>query len=648
MNGLAFKLLRNFLLPFLTTSSIITFIGTFFLSSASLYPIFFNLKTGIFLALLSLMVFICLLLSSSLKNSIIAISKKLFFVIISVEFFLYSLKIFNYETTFISSYILFIVTVTCFLGAIIISTNNTFTGGKGLKISNGANAVLEKSNFYFYVLTFCFIFIKIIMPLIYPGNYMDESYQILSGVEVFENGNFPELYVNEPYTRGSYISALVGFAMFIFGKSIFVAKLVPAIFGIINYFLLFYLCQKLQINKQYTLLTLICFTFIPWFIFNHFYIRMYVFYEFLILFLTILFILLIQNITNFKKLLTISIIIFATLISSLLFSNDFGIYMVFVYVSIYFLYIYIFEFKNIPISNRYFILFNKKPLWKTMFLVVSVTLGFCLINGFLILFRIIYGDLEYTSSNDLKFNYLFFETNLVFTQLLIMSLAIVFVKKVNIYIKLVIVSTFVILFIHFIFPSDFQLLRTVIYILPLYYLVAVIVLSNLLPKFNSPSAKYILILFFLFSIVANYPKGFLLRPYIPSEVGYIDNRIYKDASRICSDSVNITAGYPGMVIFHGLKPDYFLNIEILKSPNTYLTDDYIKYTEVYTKIPVVTTYEEFVYIVKSNQKVCFTGGELSRRNIGPEILDYVNKNMTKVENQYLENLNGEPLFFTKP
>ena len=76
------------------------------------------------------------------------------------------------------------------------------------------------------------------MPIVYTGSYIDEYAHILSGSELFETGHFAEIYKGEYYNRGAYVSFLVGLFFKLFGQTLFVAKIVPAIIGIINLLLL--------------------------------------------------------------------------------------------------------------------------------------------------------------------------------------------------------------------------------------------------------------------------------------------------------------------------------------------------------------------------------------------------------------------------
>jgi hypothetical protein len=89
-----------------------------------------------------------------------------------------------------------------------------------------------------------FIGIKIGMPLIYAGSYIDEYNHIFSGIEFFKTGHFAELRLDNQYVRGLPVSVIGGLFMVLFGKTIFIAKMVPAIIGIINFFLLYLIAKR--------------------------------------------------------------------------------------------------------------------------------------------------------------------------------------------------------------------------------------------------------------------------------------------------------------------------------------------------------------------------------------------------------------------
>jgi hypothetical protein len=371
-----------------------------------------------------------------------------------------------------------------------------------------------------------FIAIKIGIPIIFTGSYIDEYYHILSGIEFFKSGHFAEFYSGELYNRGAYISVLVGIFFKLFGQTIFVAKMVPASIGIINFFLLYKIARHVFINKKYILLLMATYTFIPWFIFNHFYIRMYVFYEFFILLLTLIFILIIKNINCTKKLIAYSTIL-SVIVSVVYFlSGDSGKYLILLYCIIYLTYIFFIEIKNIPIKNK---IFNKYKNNQKLKIILILSIGLITATLFNIekLFNNFFlGSLVYSSGENFKYDNLFLNLNLTFTVFFLLSILLLFFKKTNKIIKLIACSSLFLLFVHYISAPDMQITRAIIYFLPLFYLVSIFCFYAISKIYQKKFFLLIIILVFL-SIYRGYPIGFISNgPYIPTEVNYID---YKKA-----------------------------------------------------------------------------------------------------------------------
>ena len=138
------------------------------------------------------------------------------------------------------------------------------------------------------LISIVFISIRLAMPIKFDGSYIDEYLHITNGISLFESGKYAYFYDDGlPYQRGTLMSLWVGFWLFLFGKSILVAKLAPISIGIINYFLYLYLSVRLLDKRRFQILSLLLFTLSPWCIFNHFYIRMYVEYELFLLILLV-------------------------------------------------------------------------------------------------------------------------------------------------------------------------------------------------------------------------------------------------------------------------------------------------------------------------------------------------------------------------
>ncbi len=418
------------------------------------------------------------------------------------------------------------------------------------------------------IIALIFIVIKIGMPIVYTGSYIDEYNHILSGIEFFETSHFAEIYHGSYYTRGAHVSVLVGFLMFLFGQTIFVAKMLPATLGIICFFLLYKISKNVFTNKNYILLLLGVYTLIPWFIFNHFYIRMYVFYEFFILFLTLLFILIIQNIKNIKNLSIYGGITLISLAIIYFFSNDSGMYMVLLYALFFIIYIFFFEIQSIPIKNKIYQFISNNLILKASFLFTFLLCVFLYFDGLDLFNRLILGSVQFSSGMDYKYDNLFFNLNHPFTIFFLLSPIIIFLKKINIYIKLIIFSSLILFFLHLNSSSDLQMTRVIIYFLPLFYLISISVFSRIPIVYKNKFIFVSVLLLLGLSIYANYPNNFFLKgPYIPSEIRYKD---YKKTTNYLLKNYNknfkVVTHIPHMILFYD-------NKGIIKKENIFLLRD---------------------------------------------------------------------------
>jgi hypothetical protein len=84
-----------------------------------------------------------------------------------------------------------------------------------------------------------FLATKLFFILNYSGNFADDWQHIIAGSTFLENGHFHKIsnQFENGYMRGSYVSFTVAIFFYLFGKTLFVAKLVPAFIGLINFFL---------------------------------------------------------------------------------------------------------------------------------------------------------------------------------------------------------------------------------------------------------------------------------------------------------------------------------------------------------------------------------------------------------------------------
>jgi len=458
------------------------------------------------------------------------------------------------------------------------------------------------------IISIVFLAIKIGMPIVYTGSYIDEYNHIFSGIEFFNSGHFAEIYHGSYYERGAYVSVLVGLFMHLFGETIFVAKMLPATIGVINFFLLFNISKRMFENKIYVLLVLVVYTTIPWFIFNHFYVRHYVFYEFFILFLTLIFMLMIINITNIKKVASYSVLALTILLIVHILSNDSGKCMILLYSGFFLTYIFFFQTQKIPINTRFYKFISSNYIFKFVFFALIFGIIFISIGYFYLFERLTSGTISYTSASDHKYDHLFFNLNTIFTLFFLISSNLLFLKRNNIANKLVIFSSLCLFFIHYNSSLDLQITRAIIYFLPLFYLCSILSVSKYLSIYKNKRIAIFVILLLTLNIYTNYPDDFFSGPNIPTEINYVE---YKEVSRFlneeCSNkTIFVLIPNPYILTFYDVNVDYtsYIRKSYLENDNKfYFENNSSSYRTSYKHIPAINDRNKLITKIDGNSCV---------------------------------------------
>ena len=465
----------------------------------------------------------------------------------------------------------------------------------------------------FVIILIIFIAIKIAMPILYTGSYIDEYYHISSGIEFFKTGHFAEIYPGEFYYRGAYVSFLVGLFFKLFGQTIFVAKMLPAFVGIINFFLLFTISRKIILRKIYVLFLLTIYSISPWIILNHFYIRFYIFYEFFLLINIYLFIQLIDSLndpTNHRSIKNILILVLINILGYLL-SNDLGFYMILLFLLSVSGYNYLFNLKNVTkCRNNKFILvlLNLKIKYKLIAL-VSLTIFFSFI--FDIKSKMIYfvsvGNLNPLFPPN-KFSYVnfFFIDNLIFTIFFLIGVIFLFVqiKVENEDYSWLWFGVFILWIFHMISSSELQTLRTIFYFMPIFYLFGVLMISKIKAH---RIYKLIILSLLLISVYSAYPLDFSYNPSQPGGAAYFGGEIYSDVRSLCQDKIIISSYGPDVLSFYGIKADYIIQNRGYEG-SSYLSRDNITNAYYYpypVKTRVIISLDELKKLYNSNKKICY-------------------------------------------
>ena len=365
-----------------------------------------------------------------------------------------------------------------------------------------------------------FVVIKVSMILYFGGSYIDEYNHIFSGIEIFNNGQLAVFNQIGNYWRGLYVSIMTGLFLKVFGQSILVAKLVPLIIGLFDFYFLYKISKKVLKNKYTQAFVLFVYTISPLIIFNHFYIRLYVFYEFFALGILFSFINLDKSIKHNRKQKVVfyGVIFVALNIICGLASFDLGANFILLISGILLIYLYFsYRFNELlylflPINNLISRFFNSAQN-KILFFTATGLIMFWELNIPEKVHRLVYGSLSYGAKDGSGYYNLFFIKNGIWTILVLCTLLMI-TKIRNTYQRLLIIICLSIFFVCFSLNPQTQVTRVLLFFIPIYYLTVVMILEN--NKIFNNINKIIISILLLINIFINYPKDFFVRPSLPN------------------------------------------------------------------------------------------------------------------------------------
>lgn len=458
-----------------------------------------------------------------------------------------------------------------------------------------------------------FVLIRLAIPIIFDGSYIDEYWHITSGVSLFESANYAYFYNDgNPYDRGLLMSLWVGFWMALFGKSLLVAKLAPVSFGIINYFLFLYLSIKLIDKRRFQILLLLLYTLSPLSIFNHSYIRMYVVYELFLLVLLVLGYKIYSAMrdANGKNIALLLSLVAVLNILNLITNTDSGKYVLPVASTVLLASLFIYEFNATPNRNQglfsavagSYLLSTK--IYRAVVVIIIAALAFILLDAGSRIEHLMNAQLTYSSLPGKKYTWFFLEKNGIVTIFFVLAIA-TFWQKNNGFEKIILPVAGVLFLIHNLSSTDLQIIRGVMYFLPLYYIAAVIGVSKV--RHPSDWIWYIVIgSTFLIATVSNVQKSFFRGPRIKSEIHYIEYaRLYESVINNCHDNLVVEAASstPFIARFYGVKVDYALSAAgNAEKDELYLKDvNSGKVKTVWGALPVITDINDLKLL---NRDIC--------------------------------------------
>ena len=566
-----------------------------------------------------------LLLKKSRSENILIIIKKYSLIVFLTTLsacVLINLKCFNNSLTWLyTSYIL--TTISLCTGFITVYANNKTRGNQQEAKSDKNKSLKAERKFFFskksifsvLLIFVCalFIAIKIIVILSHNGNYIDEYFQIGSGMQLLKTGELATFYYGLPYKRGLIVSCLSAISIHFFEGNSLALKTIPALFGLFNFTIVLLILYKIKIKKFFILITLFIYSISPWVIFNDYYLRSYVLNEFF----TLLSILIFINIIN-KKQINARDCIYLVAIISINALTDFGSglnLLLFIYVI--FALFYILVIKT-----------NKMALFYISIFLIATLAALYIVKT---------SSISYGATTNYSYLFFFFLTNAPLTVFFLLS---PFIFRKHNSTTFLALSALTIFTFNLLLPSDFQIIRGVLYFLPLYYIVLILTLSEL--NFNKYYELAVIIII-ITCIWQSYPPSFLKNPYIPNEINYIDNSIFKDAKSMCQNSLIITSSRPRMLLFFGVKPDYQINTQLSDQNwinNSAESSMYFKlnnrYYDADTKTPVITNIQDFINIT-NDRDTCLIMGGLPSSWVDKYINIYISEYFQEYNKKYLSN-----------
>ena len=479
---------------------------------------------------------------------------------------------------------------------------------------------------------------------------MDEFTHVFSGISLLENGTFAEIYEGGSYLRGSYVSVIAAVIFLFFGEDIIYLKFAIALIGVLNLYLLYRIANIFFKNTLYSSLAILLYGISPLVLFNHFYIRQYIFYELFILLILAVAIKIINleyekdyKRSNYYILLfiVINIFIFFT-------SYDAGRIMMAFYSSILasYCYIAVFNRSKLQYKSLFDSLLSLNLKTKTILVGLSYFFSATIVIILTITGIINLSEITYSSPEFLKYDNLFFNLNLFATTFFLISLGHLLIRweKYEHSQRIIIISASVLLILNLLLPNDLQNTRSILYIFPIFYIVVTAGVETLSSYSTKKILKPFLVIILLIEVIVSYPPSFIKSPHIPGEIDYIDLTVYQDTLQLCKQSLVLVYSNPGISDFMGIRPDYYLNSKydnpswISENPDNRM----VKfrqgiYYDTYSNVPLITNVEKLKLIYSTNENICLIQGGLPYSWLNFEMRDFVRENFTRYEITYLTN-----------
>lgn len=540
------KLLNDyFIIPF-GISSFIVFI-LLFIFDLKIYSIgnYTLLYIGLVFGFIAFFLWFIKIEKGSKKRILITSLSMYIFIYSSIVFSILNISLIINNVAFNRILLLSITTILLLCSSII--TYYTHSNSYGDTTPNTAN---KSINYYLYrylpivIILIFFIFIKLVFIFKGSGSYIDEYLNIISGEHLWQTGSFADFIPNIKYVRGGIISIMSGFVNYLGIQNINYLKIIPAFLGVINFCLLYLLARK-YLSSSYVYILLLGYTLSSQVIFNHYYIRFFVFYEFIFLLLSYFFLTMEVKNNVCKKLFIILFVIASSIPATL----DLGIYFCIfpALLTLFLIYIYNPELIKLKIAKYK----------RFLILLIILTLGSIAVNAPLRVWMLFFDTLATPPKFGLNYIWFFLEVNLPITITFVFGIISVARHKLNNKEKVVfyyVISIFILFTLHILSSKNIQVIRGIYYFIPIYFLFSLIGISTI----NNRLIKFGMVCIFFICIINSYPLDFLKHPYIPYEVNYVDNNAFVSAKKLCvNSSLIISSGRPEIMKFQGLHLDAF-------------------------------------------------------------------------------------------
>lgn len=439
-----------------------------------------------------------------------------------------------------------------------------------------------------------FIIIRILIVWKYGTPYLDEYLHLAAGKDFLNTGSFGAMYSTEGYTRGFYVTALIGSLLKLTSGNLPLTNIGFLVVSIVNFILFYKVLTASRASRFVTAISLILYTINSYSIFNHVYIRMFAFYELfflLILLITVKLITAVQEKCRKQVIILTSIIAVINLF--LISTKELENYL---YIAISILsigYAYLHTYADTLIQKASGAI--KKILAASA--IIIATLIIAIKSGLLDLF--LHGKIPNGTGSVSSYQNFFLYSIALLSVLAMLGIVTLIIRRghtrLSVYLFLVF---YTLIAIHFTLSQDYQVIRGLLYLMPLFCLIATWSLELVFPR-----KKLVISLLLIGFLGIGSMKFFAQFPQIKGEINYFD---YPQAYRFlngCQQKYALIHS-PFISDFYHVKLDGIFYIDqISLEENIMYRNVDGKYQLVYNDTPVVSSVDEFNRII-SEQGAC--------------------------------------------